>query len=265
MTSLAFGLLAATGAHLLTAPRARALPRRRRGPRLHPVTLAAFVVGSGGGLLLVGGPAALGVGLVAATCVARGRRTLADARHDQARRRWPAVLDEVRVLVTNGGRSLPRALLQAGQDQPEPFRDAFRAGAAAWASSADTGRLLRAVRDRAADATTDLVTDTLAVIDGATGPDLGRRLQRLAQDRRRDLEARDLAAARLAGARFARRFVLLVPLGMALAGQAVGTGRAAFATPAGQLVGVMAAVMVGGCWIWAGHLLALPPERRSLA
>lgn len=265
MTSLMLGLLAAAGVHLLTTRGAPIRTRRHPRRRPQPESLAAFVGGVGAGLVLVGGAAAVGVGLVAAACTAVGRRTLTDARHDQARRRWPAVLDEVRVLVTSGGRSLPRALLQAGQAVPEPFRDAFRAGAAAWSASADTGLLLRALRDRAGDATTDLVTDTLAVVDGATGPDLGRRLQRLAEDRRRDLEARDLATARLAGARFARRFVLLVPLGMAVAGQAVGTGRAAFATPAGQLVGLVAASMVGGCWLWAGHLLALPPERRSVA
>ncbi|MET1048183.1 MAG: hypothetical protein ABWZ55_01015, partial [Acidimicrobiales bacterium] len=85
---------------------------------------------------------------------------------------------------------------------------------------------------------------------------------RLAEDRRRDLAARDLATAKLAGARFARRFVLIVPVGMAVAGQAVGTGRAAFATPGGQLVGVVAAAMVAACWLWAGRLLRLPDEPR---
>jgi tight adherence protein B len=71
--------------------------------------------------------------------------------------------------------------------------------------------------------------------------------------------------AKLAGARFARRFVVIVPVGMALAGQAVGTGRQAFATPSGQAVALLAAAMVAACWLWAGHLLRLPDEPRVFA
>jgi hypothetical protein len=49
---------------------------------------------------------------------------------------------------------------------------------------------------------------------------------------------------------------------MAVAGQAVGTGRAAFTSPEAQAVAVMAVAMVAACWLWAGHLLRLPDEPR---
>jgi tight adherence protein B len=63
--------------------------------------------------------------------------------------------------------------------------------------------------------------------------------------------------------RFARRFVLLVPLGMALAGMSVGDdGRDAYQTPGGQ-IGVLAGLaMVVVCWVWAGRLMRLPEEQR---
>ena len=64
------------------------------------------------------------------------------------------------------------------------------------------------------------------------------------------------------GVRFARRFVLLVPAGMALAGMTVGDGRRAYGTPHGQLAVTAAIVLVAGCWIWAGRMLRLPDERR---
>ena len=67
---------------------------------------------------------------------------------------------------------------------------------------------------------------------------------------------------RQAGARFARRFVLIVPAGMALAGMSVGTGRAAYQTPTGQVLVVVAIALVIACWVWAGRIMQLPEEER---
>ncbi|MGH9186654.1 MAG: hypothetical protein ACRD0U_12700, partial [Acidimicrobiales bacterium] len=88
------------------------------------------------------------------------------------------------------------------------------------------------------------------------------RLQALAEDRVLDDQGRKDAAARQAGVRFARRFVLLVPLGMALAGMSIGNGRAAYTTTVGQ-VGVVAGVgMVVLCWLWSGRIMRIPEEKR---
>ena len=62
--------------------------------------------------------------------------------------------------------------------------------------------------------------------------------------------------------RFARRFVLVVPLGMTLAGLSIGTGRSAYQTGLGQAAVVAGLVAVAGCWAWAGRLLRLPEEER---
>jgi tight adherence protein B len=56
--------------------------------------------------------------------------------------------------------------------------------------------------------------------------------------------------------------VLIVPAGMALAGMSVGTGRAAYQTPMGQLLVVVAIGLVVACWVWAGRIMQLPEERR---
>jgi len=65
-----------------------------------------------------------------------------------------------------------------------------------------------------------------------------------------------------AGVRFARRFVLLVPLGMALVGMSIGNGRAAYATPWGQVMVAVGLLVIVACWAWAGRLLRLPEEER---
>lgn len=269
MTGLVWGAVAALGVHLLWSRpalhrRSARLSPRRPLPRLALPAVAALA-GTALGAVAVGGPAALAAGGVAAGCAVVGRRTVDAARRDQARRLWPNLLEELRVLTTSGGRSLPRALLEAGRRVPDPAGEAFRATQQAWRVSADFERSLGVLADQLAEASTDVVCETLLVAHELGGTDVGRRLARLADDRRRDLATRDLAVAKLAGARFARRFVLIVPVGMAVAGQAVGTGRAAFASAQGQVVAVVAVAMVAACWLWAGHLLRLPDEPRVFA
>lgn len=265
MTALAWGALAALGVHLLCSRR----PTRRRLPTPDWPRIAllggAAVGGLLTGLLVLGGPVSIACALLTAACAHAGRRTLAGARRDQVRRLWPGLLEELRILATGGGRSLPRALLEAGARVPPPAGAGFAAAARTWRVTGDLEPTLEVLRTGLPDGSTDLVCETLRVTHEIGGADVGRRLTRLADDRRRDLEARDLAEAKLAGARFARRFVVVVPLGMALAGQAVGTGRTAFAGPGGQLVALLAAALVAGCWVWAGHLLRLPDEPRVFA
>ena len=268
MTALLWGGVAALGVHLLWA-RPSTRGRDARG-RVDPRALArrsalpfgAGLLGSAVGMIAIGGPVAIAVGALAAACAGVGRRSVDAARRDQARRAWPALLEEIRVLTTSGGRSIPRALFEAGDRVPEPTAAGFVAARRAWRVSADFDRTLAVLKERLGEASTDTVCETLLVAHQLGGADIGRRLARLAEDRRRDLATRDLAAAKLAGARFARRFVVIVPLGMAVAGQAVGTGRAAFATPGGQAVGLVAACLVALCWVWAGRFLRLPDEPR---
>jgi tight adherence protein B len=56
--------------------------------------------------------------------------------------------------------------------------------------------------------------------------------------------------------------VLVVPLGMALVGMSVGTGRDAYRTPLGQATVVVALALVLACWLWAGRIMRLPDEER---
>ena len=77
-----------------------------------------------------------------------------------------------------------------------------------------------------------------------------------------DLHGRRDARAKQAGARFARWFVLIVPLGMAMAGMGVGNGRAAYREPAGQVLVALGMLVIVGCWAWAGRIMRLPDEDR---
>jgi tight adherence protein B len=113
-----------------------------------------------------------------------------------------------------------------------------------------------------ADPTCDAICETLLIAHEVGGSGIEHRLAELAMDRREDAKYRNDVNARQAGVRFARRFVLLVPLGMAAAGLSVGTGSSAYQSPLGQAAVLAALAMIAVCWIWAGRMLQLPGEER---
>lgn len=206
-------------------------------------------------------PALLAAGFAGTFPVAtyRNRRRRRRLRAQEA---WPRLIEEVRILTGSVGRSIPQALFEAGRRGPEELRSAFDAAHREWLLSTDFARTVGVLKARLADPTADAACETLLVAHEVGGADLDRRLEALADDRIQDLQGRRDARAKQAGVRFARWFVLAVPLGMAMAGMNVGTGRAAYQTPQGQLAVAVGMVLVLACWAWAGRIMRIPEEQR---
>lgn len=215
------------------------------------------------GLVAFGAPtpaAVLAVGGAAWPVAAWRRRRL--ALRAAAQEAWPHLIEEIRMLTSSVGRSVPQALFEAGRRAPTQLRPAFEAAQREWVLSTDFERTVAILKARLADPTADAACETLLVAHEVGGADLDGRLEALAKDRRVDVQGRKDGLAKQAGVRFARRFVLLVPCGMALAGMSIGTGRAAYQTSFGQLLVVLGLLAVGACWAWSGLLLRLPSEER---
>ena len=223
-------------------------------------------VGAAIGLVLFAGilPAAVLGAFVATSPVAwyRGQRARRRAESQDA---WPRMIEELRLLTGSLGRSVPQALFEVGRAAPTELRDGFAAAQREWLLSTDFERALKVLKAALADDTADVVAETLLVGYELGGSDLERRLRSLADDRILDLQHRKDARAHQAGVRFVRRFVLVVPFGMAMAGMTVGNGRAAYRSDLGQIAVVVAIGMVIACWLWAGRLLRLPELERVFA
>ncbi|MFP5308025.1 MAG: type II secretion system F family protein [Actinomycetes bacterium] len=190
---------------------------------------------------------------------ARARRA---RRREQAREAWPRMIEEIRLQAVSLGRSIPQALFTVGARGPEELRPAFAAARREWLISTDFDRTLDVLKARLADPTADAVCETLLIAHEIGGSDVDRRLRALIDDRIDDLQGRKDARAKQAGARFARFFVLIVPLGMSVVGLTIGQGREAYQTALGQLAVLVAFAMIAGCWLWAGQLMKLPEEER---
>lgn len=196
------------------------------------------------------------------TLVLRRRRA---TRYAVAQQAWPRMIEEIRVLTGSLGHSIPQALFEVGARSPRELRPAFEAAHREWMLSTDFERTLTVLKARLTDATADAACETLLIAHEIGGTDLDERLAALADDRRADIHSRKDAEAKQAGARFARRFVLIVPLGMAVAGMSVGPGRAAYRTSLGQTLVVAAIGLTIVCWVWAGAMMRLPREQRVFA
>lgn len=223
-------------------------------------------IGVGAALLswtLFGGwlvPAVLGgLGAVIPLAMVRRRRV---RRRAVAREAWPRLLEELRLQVASLGRSIPQALVEISRRAPDELRPAFEAAAREWRRSTDLDRSLDVLKAQLADPVADAVCETLLVAHEVGGRDVDRRLRDLVDDRTVDVQHRRDANAKQAGARFARRFVLVVPLGMAGVGLTIGDGRASYGTALAQLLVLVAVAATAACWWWAGRLLRLPePDR----
>ncbi len=292
MTSIAMALCAAAGVYLLVNRRGPSaapiagtarvgvlhrltsmhdrgeLALRRAG--LEGVTLGQFAVtvacvgvtAAGATALLIGaGIGAVVVGALAGLApIAMWRSRRATARRT-AQEHWPRLIEELRVLTGPMGRPIPQALLDVGARGPQALRPAFAAARREWNLTTDFERTVAVLKDRLADPTADATCETLLVVH-EVGGDLDLRLAALAEDRRRDLHDRKDARAKLAGARTARLFVVLVPVGMAIAGLNVGSGGDAYRSTAGQVIVVIGIALVAACWWWAARLMRLPVEER---
>lgn len=227
------------------------------------VVLALTVLGTAATFVVFGAPLpALAVGLFSGTFPFASYRARRRERRSKAQEAWPRMIEEIRMLVGSLGRSIPQALFEVGARGPAELRPAFAAARREWSISTDFNRTLRVLKDHMADPTADATCETLLVAHELGGTDLDLRLRALIEDRTQDVQGRKDARAKQAGVRFARRFVLVVPLGMAVAGMSVGNGRAAYATPTGQMAVVVGIALVVACWLWAGRIMAIPEEER---
>ena len=229
------------------------------------VMAVLFVVGTGLTFAVLGGMLpAVAVGAFAATYPAASYRARRQQRRARAAKSWPRMIEERALLTGALGRSVPQALFEVGRGAPEEMRPAFAAAHREWLIGTDFERSVAVLKAGLADATADATCETLLVAHEVGGTDVQRRLAALVEDRVADLQGRKDARARQAGARFARRFVLFVPVGMALVGLSIAGSHAAYRSAEGQLAALAAIGMVVVCWLWSGRIMKLPEAERNL-
>lgn len=241
----------------------------RKKPRATRKVVRSSLFALATGLLASGifgvGPVALLAAALGASGAFAAAKRVAEQQKRLLREMWPQLLDTVRVDLTLTQVPLATALFVAAGRLPPPLAGRFVRAERIWANSVDFDRALAVLAHDCDDAFTDVVCESLRTIAKVPSRQIGRRLHAVASDLRTTVRYAKDAEATLAGARFARRFVVIVPVVMALVGVWVAEGRAAYQTAVGQLVGAVALVVMLGCWWWAGRLLQMPEPPRVFA
>ena len=234
-----------------------------RPVELVAISVVLVVVGAGLAYALFGGAVpALAAGGFAASSPLTSARARRARRRREAREMWPRMIEETRVLTGSAGRSVPQALLEVGLHGSPELRPAFVAAHREWLLTTDFARTIAVLQSRLADATADAACETLLVAHQVGGTDVDKRLAALVEDRTVDLQGRKDADSKMAGVRFARRFVLVVPVGMALVGLSIGEGREAYRTATGQVAVAVGVLLLIACWVWSGRIMRIPDEER---
>jgi tight adherence protein B len=234
----------------------------RMGDLVGAMVVIAVVVAGVAWALFGGVLAPVIAGIFAAGFPVAAARQRRRQRRIAARDAWPRMIEEIRLRATTLGRSIPQALFDVGLNGPEELRPAFETARREWLLTFDFPSTVCVLKAQLADPTADSVCETLLIAHEIGGTDLEQRLEALIADRIQDLQGRKDTVSKQAGAKFARWFVLVVPVGMALVGLSIGNGRAAYTAPRGQLAVVIGLSLIAICWLWAGQFMRLPEERR---
>jgi tight adherence protein B len=231
--------------------------------RRHSQLAGALVAGGSAAYVIFGSvPFGIGGAVLGAWSAHQIRATRRARQAELLRAKWPYLLEEIRILTCNLGRSIPQALFEAARSSPPSLAALFLRAEREWLMTMDFAATVQVLEEDLSDPGADAALETLLVAHELGGFDLEQRLRVLIEDRTVDLAARKAAQAHQAGVRFARRFVIAVPLGMALVSLGIGTGKAAYASPAGVVALFAAGSSMAACWWWAGRLMRLPEPRR---
>ncbi len=226
------------------------------------LTVVTFAGGLIGVIVFASAIPALATAAVAGTIPITRHRVRRSRRQDLSNESWPRIIEEIRLLTASAGLSIPQALFEAGRNAPTEMGYAFSEAEREWLLTTNFERTVAVLKSKLANPTADATCETLLIAHRIGGSELASRLEALIEDRVLDIHGRKDAHAKQAGARFARRFVLIVPAGMAVVGLSIGNGRRAYQAVTGQILVTVGLCVLAACWVWAGHLLRLPEEER---
>ncbi|MGH9273907.1 MAG: hypothetical protein ACRDZU_04595, partial [Acidimicrobiales bacterium] len=120
------------------------------------VVMALALMGGLAAFALFGGALpALATGLFAGTFPLASLRARRKARRAAAMDAWPRLLEELRILTSSLGRSIPQSLFEVGRRAPSELRRAFQDAEREWMLSTDFPRTIRVLKGALADPTAD--------------------------------------------------------------------------------------------------------------
>lgn len=223
--------------------------------------LLLVLAGSAGVLWLVGlGPiSSTALGAVACSSLLFRWKQIQRHRIEELSTTWPGFLDRTRAKMLTSSRSLPYVIFEENSTDSVFLNELLLCGKREFETSGELERAIQAMwRQGEDEEVTNYVCSALLDAAGSTSSQMERQLTVISETVRSRNETRQEARSRLAGVRTARTFIVIIPIGMALAGIAFAGSIQPFTTAPSIEQMIVAAAVLALCWHWSTRLMTFP-------
>lgn len=179
-------------------------------------------------------------------------------RENELRSFWSSYLDQTRAKMLTTSRALPYVFFDQTYIGSRFLNELLQDGRREFENSGDLGKALLTIWEQGNEDCTSYVCSALCNSIGATTSQIEDQLKIISSTLRSRNALNREADSRLAGVRTARTFIVIIPLGMALAGLSFAGSTAPFTTPFALLQIAIALLTLVGCWIWSNRLMTFP-------
>lgn len=178
---------------------------------------------------------------------------------------WSSYLDQVRGKMLASSRALSYVFYDQSFTGSVFLRELLDHGKREFENSGDLEKSFQTIWHFANDETTNYVCSSLCETLEGTSSQIERQLMVISSVLRSRNSIEHEANSRLAGVRTARVFIVIIPIGMALAGISFAGSTAPFLTKGAIFQVSIAAAILAICWYWSSRLMSFPktPTRKS--
>ncbi len=188
-------------------------------------------------------------------------------RHRQVKKRrqselpssWPWYLERVRSKMLASSRSVAYVFFEEDVPDFQFLGKLLHEGRREFENSGNLTKSLETVWEMGeGEETTSYVCESLLDTLGSTSSQIENQLAIISSTIRSRNELRQETHSRLAGVRTARTFIVIIPLGMALAGVSFAGSLRPFLSPSSLLQLLAGLAITVLCWYWSSRLMAFP-------
>lgn len=183
---------------------------------------------------------------------------IAKGRRDELASFWPGYLDQVRAKMLTSSRALSYVFYDESFAGSAFLRELLDQGKREFENSGDLEKSFLTIWRFANNETTNYVCSSLWEVLGGTSSQIEQQLMLISSVLRSRNALEHEANSRLAGVRTARAFIVIIPVGMALAGISFAGATAPFLTKPAILQILIALAILAMCWYWSSRLMSFP-------
>lgn len=176
------------------------------------------------------------------------KHTKLEKLRKEAASEWPNILSELHLRITSMGAPIHHGLFSAAKSAKATLRHAFDYSERTFAITNSIELALDSLYRDLPFTTTFRVVEALKVVLEVPGGDVAGIIADLKDDLEREWRQHNEFGARLKGVKFARNFVVIVPIAMFLAGASIG-GFGSYRGFASIVTLSLSAIVVFVCWV----------------